>query len=121
MGAQVYLRITALVSVIDDDESVRESLPELLREFGLDAQAFASADEFLKSDSVSSYWPHGPPFRSRTSLAHELSQPISGTMTNASARLLTLGRDEPDLDEVQATVTRIVRDAQRAGNCRSWS
>ena len=43
----------ALVSVIDDDESVRESLPELLRELGLDAQAFASADEFLKSDSVS--------------------------------------------------------------------
>ena len=34
-----------LVSVVDDDESVRESLPDLLREFGFSAQAFASAEE----------------------------------------------------------------------------
>ena len=41
------------VSVVDDDESVRESLPDLLREFGFAAEAFASADEFLMSDCVS--------------------------------------------------------------------
>ncbi len=54
------------------------------------------------------------------SLAHELSQPISGTMTNANTCLLKLARDKPDLDEVHATVTRIVRDAQRAADiiCR---
>jgi FixJ family two-component response regulator len=40
----------SLVSVIDDDESVRESLPDLLREFGFVAQAFSSAEEFLGSD-----------------------------------------------------------------------
>jgi FixJ family two-component response regulator len=39
-----------LLSVIDDDESVRESLPDLLREFGFDARAFSSAREFLSSD-----------------------------------------------------------------------
>ena len=39
-----------LLSVVDDDESVRESLPDLLREFGFDARAFASAREFLLSD-----------------------------------------------------------------------
>lgn len=39
-----------LVSVVDDDESVRESLPELLTEFGFSAQAFASAEEFLASE-----------------------------------------------------------------------
>ena len=38
-----------LISVVDDDESVRESLPDLLREFGFDAQAFSSAEEFLVS------------------------------------------------------------------------
>jgi FixJ family two-component response regulator len=38
-----------LVSVVDDDESVRESLPDLLREFGFAVQAFASAEEFLAS------------------------------------------------------------------------
>jgi FixJ family two-component response regulator len=41
-----------LVSVVDDDESVRESLPDLLRECGYAAQAFASAEEFLASSSL---------------------------------------------------------------------
>jgi FixJ family two-component response regulator len=41
-----------LVSVVDDDESVRESLPDLLRAFGLDAEAFSSAEAFLASDSL---------------------------------------------------------------------
>ena len=41
-----------LVSVVDDDESVRESLPDLLREFGFAVQAFASAEAFLASDYV---------------------------------------------------------------------
>jgi FixJ family two-component response regulator len=34
---------------VDDDESVREALPDLLREFGFAVQAFASADAFLAS------------------------------------------------------------------------
>jgi len=42
-----------LISVIDDDESVRESLPDLLKECGFDAQAFSSAEEFLASDQIS--------------------------------------------------------------------
>ena len=36
-----------LVAVVDDDESVRESLPDLLRTVGYAVQAFASAEEFL--------------------------------------------------------------------------
>jgi len=43
---------TALVSIVDDDESVRESLPDLLKEFGFSVQAFASAEEFLASGRV---------------------------------------------------------------------
>ena len=39
-----------LISVVDDDESVRESLPDLLREFGFAAEVFSSAEEFLASD-----------------------------------------------------------------------
>jgi len=42
----------SLVSVVDDDESVRESLPDLLREFGYAARTFSSAEEFLGSDCV---------------------------------------------------------------------
>ena len=40
-----------LVSVVDDDESVRESLPDLLRSYGFEVRAFASAEAFLA-------WPH---------------------------------------------------------------
>ena len=43
-----------LLFVVDDDESVRESLPDLLSEFGFDARAFSSAREFLSSDYVDS-------------------------------------------------------------------
>jgi FixJ family two-component response regulator len=42
----------SLVSVVDDDESVRESLPDLLKEFGYQARVFSSAEEFLASDCV---------------------------------------------------------------------
>ena len=41
-----------LVSVVDDDESIRESLPDLLAQFGYTVQAFQSAQEFLASGSV---------------------------------------------------------------------
>jgi len=43
----------SLVSVVDDDESVRESLPDLLKEFGFAVRAFSSAEEFLESEYVS--------------------------------------------------------------------
>lgn len=39
-----------LVSVIDDDESVRESLPHLLKGFGFAVRAFSSGEEYLASD-----------------------------------------------------------------------
>jgi FixJ family two-component response regulator len=41
-----------LVSIVDDDESVRESLPDLLREFGFAARTFSSAEEFLASGFI---------------------------------------------------------------------
>jgi len=41
-----------LITVVDDDESVRESLPDLLKEFGFEARTFSSAEEFLASDLV---------------------------------------------------------------------
>ena len=42
----------SLVAVVDDDESVRESLPDLLRELGFAARAFSSAEEFLASNDI---------------------------------------------------------------------
>jgi FixJ family two-component response regulator len=40
----------AMVFVIDDDESIRESLKSLIRSVGLSVRTFASADEFLNSE-----------------------------------------------------------------------
>jgi FixJ family two-component response regulator len=45
--------LPALVSIVDDDESVRESLPDLLKMFGLASQTFSSAEEFLAKDGIS--------------------------------------------------------------------
>ena len=41
-----------LVSVVDDDESVRESLPDLLQEFGFAVETFGSAEEFLTAGRI---------------------------------------------------------------------
>ena len=42
----------ALVSVVDDSDSVRESLPDLLLYSGFDVEAFATAESFLESSAV---------------------------------------------------------------------
>ena len=42
----------SMVTVVDDDESVRESLPDLLRELGYVSNVFASAESFLASDQL---------------------------------------------------------------------
>ena len=52
-GEAFLIPKTSLVSVVDDDESIREALPDLLRQFGFAAEAFASAEAFLASEFVS--------------------------------------------------------------------
>jgi FixJ family two-component response regulator len=42
-----------LLSLVDDDESVRESVPDLLRQSGFSIRAFSAAQDFLDSDVVS--------------------------------------------------------------------
>ena len=42
----------SLVSIVDDDESVRESLPDLLKELGFASETFSSAEEFLASGGI---------------------------------------------------------------------
>jgi FixJ family two-component response regulator len=43
-----------LIGIVDDDESMREALPDLVKDLGYAARAFASAEEFLASDAASS-------------------------------------------------------------------
>ncbi len=49
------------------------------------------------------------------SIAHEVNQPIAGTLINAQVALRWLGAERPDLDEVRKALDRIVRDSIRAG------
>ncbi|HVO02741.1 MAG TPA: response regulator [Candidatus Cybelea sp.] len=46
------MRERALVAVVDDDESVREALPDLVRELGHEAEAYSSAEDFLASSRI---------------------------------------------------------------------
>ena len=48
------------------------------------------------------------------SIAHEINQPLSGIMTNASTCLRMLAADAPDLDGARRTVQRLIRDVNRA-------
>jgi len=67
-----------VVSVVDDDESVRESLPELLKTFGFVAKAFSSAEEFLGSanliDTACLILDVAMPVMSGPELQHELNK-----------------------------------------------
>ena len=70
------MRNVAVVVVVEDDESVRESLPDLLNELGYLAQAFVSAEECLASDALSNagclILDIGLPGMSGPDLQHEL-------------------------------------------------
>jgi signal transduction histidine kinase len=88
-----------LLSVVDGDESVRESLPDLLQEFGFAVETFASAEEFLVMTA---------------SIAHEVNQPLSGIITNASTCLRMLAADPPNVDGARETARRMIRDGNRA-------
>jgi C4-dicarboxylate-specific signal transduction histidine kinase len=50
------------------------------------------------------------------SIAHEVNQPLAAIVANGNACLRWLRRAEPDLDEAQTAVERIVRDGRRAGD-----
>jgi len=50
------------------------------------------------------------------SIAHEVNQPLSGIITNASTCLRMLDADPPNVDGARETATRIIRDGNRASD-----
>ena len=50
------------------------------------------------------------------SIAHELNQPLSGIVTNASTCIRMLATDPPNVDGARETVRRTIRDANRASD-----
>jgi two-component system sensor kinase FixL len=51
-----------------------------------------------------------------TSIAHEVNQPLTAALTNASTALRWLAMDPPDLAETREALERIVKDCKRAGD-----
>jgi FixJ family two-component response regulator len=47
----MYLKHKSLITVVDDDESVREALENLISSVGFEVKLFASAEDFLDSDT----------------------------------------------------------------------
>jgi len=54
------------------------------------------------------------------SIAHEVSQPITGVVTNADAALRWLGGEPPNLEAVRYSLDEIIKDGNRAGDVISW-
>ena len=52
-GKAANLKKSVMISIVDDDASVREATKELVRSLGYSAAAFASAEDFLKSGQLS--------------------------------------------------------------------
>lgn len=50
------------------------------------------------------------------SIAHEINQPLSGIITNATTCLLMLSEDPPDVDGARETTRRTIRDGNRASD-----
>ena len=51
-----------------------------------------------------------------TSIAHEVNQPLSGIITNASTCLRMLAADPPNVDGARETARRTIRDGHRAAD-----
>jgi FixJ family two-component response regulator len=47
-----YLTKVPMISIVDDDEAVREATKGLVRSLGYDAATFATAEDFLRSNRV---------------------------------------------------------------------
>jgi FixJ family two-component response regulator len=82
------------VSVVDDDESVREALPDLLRSFGLSVEAFASAEAFLNSKALTTS--HGIilDVAMPAMTGPELKQELGQRGRNISIVFITANKDE---------------------------
>ena len=49
-----------MIAIVDDDEPVRDATKALVRSLGYNASTFASADEFLKSEQVTTHRASSP-------------------------------------------------------------
>jgi FixJ family two-component response regulator len=94
----------ALITIIDDDEALREAINGLLRSWGFNAEAFASAEDFLNSDSS---------HHTRCLITDVQMPGMSGLELHR--KLTTSGRPVPTILITAYPDDRVRADALRAG------
>ena len=84
----------SVVSIVDDNESVRESLPDLLKELGFASQTFSSAEEFIAANAASLTKCLIVDIAMPGMSGPELQQELKRRMINIPIIFITAGRDE---------------------------
>ena len=93
-----------MISIVDDDEPVREATEGLVRSLGYDAAAFASAEEFLSSDRLND----------TVCVVTDLQMPgLSGI--ELQSRLAAEGHRIPIIFTTASPEERVRRHAKEAG------
>jgi FixJ family two-component response regulator len=96
----------AFISIVDDDESVREAMRALMKSLGFAAETFPSAEEFLASDS-----------RNRAACLITDMQMPGLTGLGLHDRLLASGRPVPTIMITAYPDERVRARALQAGVC----
>jgi len=106
-----YVRSTVQATRDEDDQLdyigvIQDVTPRSLSEEALD-KARAELARVARVSSLGAL---------TASIAHEVNQPLSGTVTNCSTCLHMLAADPPDLEGARETARLAIRDAQRAAD-----
>jgi FixJ family two-component response regulator len=98
------LRCGAVISIVDDDPSMREAMSGLVRSLGFDAVTFSSAEDFLQSDQIDG----------TSCLITDVQMPgVSGV--ELQSRLISRGRPVPIIFVTASPERRIEAQVRSAG------
>lgn len=87
-----------LISIIDDDESLRSAIVALVRSAGYDARGFASAEEFLASGTIGNFACVITDIQMPGMSGIELKDHLTAAQSSVPVIMIT-ARHDPDLEE----------------------
>ena len=118
MEARVWTAQRDYRSLLVRNVPLRDGLGEIVKWYGtgIDIEDRKRAEESLRKTQADLAHANRVTTMGElsASLAHEINQPISGAITNASTCLRRLDRAEPDLEGARVAASRVIRDANRA-------
>ena len=113
---ELLARVATHVKMAKLRHETAEREQRLRSEAELEREKLRASEELAEARSELAYITRVMTLNALTaSIAHEVNQPLSGILSNASATLRFLAGDAPDLEEAREAVRDIVRDGKRAG------